>query len=296
VGCLSAAGALGFGRGGRAIGNVGMEQLESARKAAEKACSSGAEAARGVAQQVSTQFWNIPIVRAKKEKFDAWRDKQIQELRPGGKYSLENYPQPREDIWMDPNRPRIKPTVLCGWWAKDSNLQSKIQRLDDKILEKKYECWRIQKHKPMSEEEMRRNWGIFAPKGDPIENRRKHLEKLEKQMENLQARKASYEQELHDFKDYLKKEWRWRSSVASEATYRPKWRYPSETKMWDDQEAMANRPTEKTMSERLEDVGIQIGFKFIETRNLLSSTAKAVWRAPGNVVKGTRNFLFDWSD
>jgi len=190
-------------------------------------------------------------------------------------------------------RPRIKPWILVGWHHKDMSLQRRIKDLNSKIERKKYKVWLLEKHKPMSEEAFRREWGILAAGfRDPAARRAKQIEKLQDQKQRLEIRKRALEQEMHDFKEYLKKEWRWRSKIASEAKYRPKERYPSFSKMWDDQPAMADRNVRRTWDYRTRELLYDINTPFRWARNTIlkpsGSWLSSRWRDVGAVERAEK--------
>jgi len=179
-----------------------------------------------------------------------------------------------EKGWADPykqlppisqyyHRPRIPAWTLCGWHHKDNDLNYKITQLKNKIRHAEYQMWILNKHKPMSPEENRKEWGMFARNGDPAESRKKEVQRLSNQVENWRIKMQSHQQELHDFKQYLKNEWRPLSEVSSNGKDRPKWRYPSRTKMWDDQDAMCMRSTPKDFEFKMKEFSRKIQFKLL---------------------------------
>ncbi|GAB5368067.1 hypothetical protein AAMO2058_001286000 [Amorphochlora amoebiformis] len=144
-------------------------------------------------------------------------------------------------------RPRIKPWVLCGWHYKDTTLQKKIHNTQKKIADLEYQSWVLLKHKPLTGSQLAREWGPLAFfRKDPVEARQKRLGYLAEQINELEIQKSGYKKELHDHKEYLKKNWRPLSSKSMNSETRPIHRYPSDSQLFDDQPAMADRPCPHT--------------------------------------------------
>jgi len=137
-----------------------------------------------------------------------------------------------------------------------------MNNLDWKIAEAKYKRWRLNKQQDLSPAQELREWGIPTSLSRGLsrigfnrtQNRLNEIKRLTERTEKLESKKAAMRahlKEIQDFTRYKIGPYTNREQIDG-GKYRPNWRYPSMTRMYDDEPPAAAKPGE--WSEKLKKI------------------------------------------